>query len=165
VNVGSDKIACMPNFFYMTAAAIYHLGLAIWIGGSLALGGLVAPELFRQLPRPQAGGIFGPVLRRFARLRLAAIVVAIGAATWKHFAWEAHASNPWIAIRWACLTILAATVLYEVLAIEPAMSRHRTAMGAAAEDPDRVAFLRLHLRSERLMKTSLLVAVAAVLLG
>ena len=44
----------MPNWLYLLTNFVYHLGLAIWIGGSIALGALVAPALFRMLPRPQA---------------------------------------------------------------------------------------------------------------
>jgi hypothetical protein len=157
----------MPNLVYMLVNTAYYLALALWIGGAVVLGALVAPELFRQLPRPQAGGIFGPVLRRFARLRLAAICVAIGAATWKHLAWESHAANVWIALRWTCLALLALGVLYEIFALEPAMGRRRAAMApdSGADDAHRVAFMGLHRRSEMLMKVSLFVAVVALFLG
>ena len=157
----------MPNFVYMLVSAAYHLSLALWIGGAVALGALTAPELFRQLPRHEAGGIFGPILWRFARVRLAAVSVAIAAAGWKFFAWESHAANVWIALRWLCLAWLAATVLYELFGLEPAMRRLRGRFSpeSAADDPDRLAFGRLHARSESLMKLSLFMAAAAVLLA
>jgi uncharacterized membrane protein len=54
----------MPNWSYLTINFLYQLGLALWIGGSVALGALVAPALFKALPRAEAGAIFGPTLRR-----------------------------------------------------------------------------------------------------
>src|SRR5712692_1800457 len=75
---GHDRYACgVPNWFYLFFNALYHLGLALWIGGAVALGGLVAPVLFAALPRPQAGAIFGPTLRRFARVRVVALVLIV----------------------------------------------------------------------------------------
>ena len=60
----------MPNWLHLFVNGLYHLGLALWIGGAVALGALAAPVLFGALPRQQAGSIFGPTLRRFAKLRL-----------------------------------------------------------------------------------------------
>ena len=91
----------MPNWGYLAINFLYHLGLALWIGGAVVLGALVAPALFRALPRSDAGNIFGPTLRRFSRLRVVAIgLVVIGAAV-KYAVWGRHAKSPWIAIRWA----------------------------------------------------------------
>lgn len=146
----------MPNWLYIVTHTFYLLGVAVWIEGGVILGALVAPALFRSLPRPQAGGIFGPILRRFARLRLAAVVVMIVTSAIKHFVWETHAISPWIAIRWAALVVMAAIVLYELFGIEPAM------MGAQAPSP---VFSRLHKRSEALMKAGLASAFVALLLS
>ena len=54
------QVSCfknMPNWLYIVTHTFYLLGLTIWIGGGVILGALVAPALFRSLPRPQAGGI------------------------------------------------------------------------------------------------------------
>src|SRR5947207_7222010 len=153
----------MPNWLYIVTHTFYLLGVAVWIGGGVILGALVAPELFRSLPRPQASSIFGPILRRFARLRLAAVVVMIITAAIKHFVWETHAISPWIAIRWLALAIMAAIVVYELFGLEPAMEATRP--GAAEDDPKRAAFMRLHKRSESLMKAGLASAVVALLLS
>lgn len=146
----------MPNWLYLLVSIAYHLGLALWIGGAVVLGALVAPALFRALPRQEAGGIFGPILRRFARLRLGAITVVILAAAVKHFRWETHASTVWILIRWIAIAFMAVAVLYEIYYLERELEARRG-------DPDR--FQPLHRRSENLMKLSLLAAVVAAFLG
>jgi len=153
----------MPNFFALALNALYYVSLSLWLGGGIALGALTAPELFRQLPRAQAGGIFAPVLRRFARLRLVAIILAIAAAAAKHFIWETHSANIWIVIRWTALTFMAVAVLYEIASLQPAMERLRPQIaGVADDDPSRAGFGRLHKRSEALLKASLLAAVVAI---
>src|SRR6185436_7267472 len=114
----------MPNWLHLFTNLIYHLGLALWIGGTIVLGALVAPALFRALPRPEAGGIFGPTLRRFARLRLGALVATMIAAGIKHAIWE-RTATVWISLRWAALFFMAAAVLYEIAVLERALEARR----------------------------------------
>jgi hypothetical protein len=156
----------MPNWPHLFTNLVYHLGLAIWIGGAVALGGLVAPALFRALPRAEAGGIFGTALGRFARLRLGGLVATIAAAGVKHALWE-RTATVWISLRWGALGLLAAAVLYEIAFLEPAMAARRARLSPdlAEEHPDRRAFNVLHKRSEALMKASLVAALLAMLLS
>jgi uncharacterized membrane protein len=146
----------MPNWSYLTINFLYQIGLAIWIGGSVVLGALVAPALFKALPRAEAGAIFGPTLRRFSRLRVLAVVLIVIGAAAKYIGWERNATTPWIAVRWVAIALLALTVLYEIAWLEPAMQRNRA---------DATAFGRLHRRSELLMKSALVVTVVALFLS
>ncbi|HEY8182280.1 MAG TPA: DUF4149 domain-containing protein [Thermoanaerobaculia bacterium] len=146
----------MPNWSYLTINFLYQIGLALWIGGSVVLGALVAPALFKALPRAEAGAIFGPTLRRFSRLRVLAIALIITGASAKYIGWERNATSPWIAIRWAAIALLAMTVLYEIAYLEPAMQRKRA---------DAAAFGKLHHQSEVLMKSALVVSVLALFLS
>jgi uncharacterized membrane protein len=143
----------MPNWAYLAINFLYHLGLAIWIGGALVLGALVAPALFKALPRAEAGAIFGPTLRRFSRLRIVAIALVVIGAAVKYLVWERHAANAWIAIRWLAIAALAVDAAYEIGYLEPALERARG---------DSAAFGRLHKRSEILMKSALVAAVVAL---
>lgn len=156
----------MPNWLHLFTNLFYHLGLAIWIGGTLVLGALVAPALFRALPRHEAGGIFGPTLRRFARVRVAALLVTILAAGVKYAIWESGAT-PWIAIRWAALLFMAATVVYEIGSLERALEARRVHLTPEMPEdhPERRAFNVLHKRAEGLLKGSVLAAVVAMLLS
>lgn len=140
----------MPNWLYLFFHFLFTAGLAIWIGGAIVLGVFVAPALFRSLPREQAGSIFGPVLRRFARLRLVAAVLIVTGSIAKYVLWETHAASPWIAIRWAAIVFLVAAVVYEVLSLYPAIE------GRGAD------FEQLHKRSEMLMKASVAAALVAL---
>lgn len=156
----------MPNWLYLFTNFVYHLGLAIWIGGTLVLGAIVAPMLFRTLPRLQAGGVFGPMLRRFARLRLGSLVAIVIAAAVKFAAWE---SGPtvWIGIRWAAIVVMAATVLFEIGVLEGALEARRVHLtpDMSEDHPERRAFNVLHKRAESLAKTGFLAALVALLLS
>lgn len=156
----------MPNWAHLLTNFLYHLGLAVWIGGTVVLGALVAPALFRSLPRPQAGGIFGPTLRRFARVRLGALAATLVAAGIKHAVWE-RGSTLWISLRWAALGILAATVLYEIAVLEPRLEARRVHLTPemGEDHPERRAFNALHARAEGLMKAGLVAALAAMLIS
>jgi len=156
----------MPNWLHLFTNLVYHLGLALWIGGTIVLGALVAPALFRAMPRAEAGAIFGPTLRRFARLRLAALVATIVAAGMQHAVWE-RTPSLWISLRWAALGVLAAAVLYEIAWLEPKLEARRVHLTheVADDHPERREFNKLHKRAERLMKASLVAALAAMLIS
>ena len=156
----------MPNWPHLFTNLCYHLGLAVWIGGTLVLGALVAPALFRELPRHQAGGIFGPTLRRFARVRVFALLLTIIAAAVKYLIWETGAML-WIGVRWAALLFMAAALVYEIGYLERALEARRVHLtpDMPETDPQRRAFNALHKRAEGLMKASLAAAVVAMLLS
>lgn len=156
----------MPNWLYLFTNLFVHLGLAIWVGGALVLGALAAPELFRALPRPQAGGVFGAILRKFARVRAVALVVVIGGAAAKHFLWESGATAS-IAIRWAALVVMAASLVYEIGSLERALEARRVHLtpDMPESDPLRREFQALHKRAEASMKVSVVAAVVAMLLS
>jgi hypothetical protein len=156
----------MPNWLHLFTNLFYHLGLAIWIGGTLVLGALVAPALFRALPRLEAGGIFGPALRRFARVRVVALLVTIAAAAVKFAVWE-RGGMLWIGVRWAALLFMAAALVYEIAWLERTLEARRVHLtpGMPEDDPQRRAFNVLHKRAEGLLKMSVLAAVVAMLLS
>lgn len=146
----------MPNWLYLGINFLYQIGLAIWIGGSIALGALVAPALFKALPPQEAGAIFGPTLWRFARLRVVAIALIIVGAAARYLGYERNAAGVWIAVRWMAIAFLAFDVVYEIGFLEPAMAKARG---------DAAVFGRLHRRSELLMKSALVAAMVALLLS
>jgi uncharacterized membrane protein len=160
-------LRAMPNWSYILINALYHLGLALWIGGAIALGALAAPALFRALPRPQAGAIFGQTLRRFARLRVLALVMIVIGAGSKFLFYESHAATVWIALRWAAIAFLALELVYEIGYQERVMEGLRSQLTADAgeDDPRRRAFGRLHTRAEALLRASILAALLALVLS
>lgn len=157
----------MPNIAYLSVHFVYHAALAIWLGGAIVLGALVAPRLFRAMPRLEAGALFGRILRPFARVRLVAVLLAIGAAAVQHFVWETNATTLWVAVRWAALAFMAFAVLYEIGWLEKAMEARRVHLtpDVAEDHPHRRAFNALHQRAEALMKAATLAAAVAAVVS
>jgi uncharacterized membrane protein len=150
----------MPNWAYLLVTLVYNLALAVWIGGAVALGALTAPTLFAGLERSRAGELFGLILRKFARLRLVALLCAIAAALIKYLAWETRAGQYglWVSLRWTAIVVMAAAVLYEIFYLEGALARHR-------DDASGPAFQTLHRRAELILSGSVAAATAALLIN
>jgi putative copper export protein len=155
----------MPNWLYLLVSFVYHLGLALWIGGIVVLGMLVAPVLFGNLDRATAGASFGPILRKFSRLRSFALPMVIAAMAAKHLLWETHAgmggSGKWILVRVIAVFVMALTLAHDLHA-EMAMDGLRTRMTTDPADPARIAFGTLHKRSELSMKVALVAGLVAL---
>jgi len=153
----------VPNWLYLLFHALYHLGLALWIGGVIVLGACTAPELFKALPRHEAGNIFGPILARFSRVQgiaLAMIVIGAGA---KFLIWERHAISPWIAGRWAAIVLLAWALLAQ-LSMQRKVRIFGVNLGPDVPDdhPQRALFNIFHERAKGLMKVSVIAAFIAL---
>jgi uncharacterized membrane protein len=141
---------------------LYDLGLALWIGGTIVLGAAVAPVLFKSLPRPQAGGIFGPILARFARIQAIALLMIVVGAGARFLIWERHAVSFWLVGRWAAIVMLAWAMLGQ-MSIQRKMRVFGSNLGPETdENPVRIIFQHLHIRAEGLMRASVIAAVIAL---
>jgi hypothetical protein len=157
-------LASVPNWIYLFFNALYDLGLAIWIGGAVVISAIVAPALFARFPRFQAIVIMAPILRSFARLRLAALFMIIAGAGAKMLIWERFALTPLLAVRWVAIVLLAWALLFDL-----SRTRRLVAFGAGidpespADDPLKLLFEILYVRAEGLMKASVVAAFFALL--
>ena len=152
----------MPNWLYLVFQFLYDLGLALWIGGTIVLGAAAAPVLFKSLPRPQAGGIFGPILARFARIQAIALLMIVVGAAARFLIWERHAATLWLIGRWAAIFLLAWALLAQ-MSIQKKMRVFAKDLGPETDDnPVRAMFQLLHTRAEGLMKASLIAAFIAL---
>jgi uncharacterized membrane protein len=152
----------LPNWLYLVFQFLYDLGLALWIGGAIVLGATAAPVLFKSLPRPQAGAIFGTILAKFARIQaISLLMIVIGAAA-RFLIWERHAATLWLVGRWAAIVLLACALLGQ-MSIQKKMRSIGTDIAAETTDnPQRMRFQHLHMRAEGLMKASLIAAFVAL---
>jgi uncharacterized membrane protein len=141
------------------------LALAVWIGGLLVLGGLVAPAVFNVLQahdavngRVLAGSLFGEILRRFEQWSWCLGAVLLGVLGLR----AALTSPPRrIALPAALIVIMLGMTTYAGQVIAPRIDAIRSSVpGAVAAladtDPRRVAFGRLHGLSTILMALTLL---------
>jgi len=138
--------------------------LVFWVGGLLALGGIVAPQVFATLGahdpvagRTLAGAVFGAVLGQF--LNWTSI---LGSGVWLILAVRAVVGpRPrWVAGRLGLLTLMLAASVYTGRILAPRIEAIRLATPAgmttlAESDPVRMEFGRLHGLSNGLMLATL----------
>ena len=155
----------------------YVLALAVWLGGMIVLGAVVAPALFSTLGaldpvsgRVLAGEGFGAILQRFHYVAYAAGGVLLVTLSAMALLGPRPRS---FAIRTAIVAVMLAVAAYsgvlvlgeidtiqrEIAASSPAPERgdstvattHRLPSSLATTDPRRIRFDQLHVLSTRLM--------------
>src|SRR5438093_9330570 len=134
---------------------LYHLALAILVGGSLVLGTAVAPALFARSRSPaDAGILFGNVLARFDGLAVFSVFVLTITSVFKALGFEVTgAPDTRLVLRWIALAVLALATLYSSAWANPVARQIRTATAGFDDQPPgspaRSEFARLHRRSRR----------------
>ena len=150
---------------------LYHLALAILVGGSLVLGTAVAPALFASArSRGDAGTLFGSVLARFDGLAIFSVIVLAVTSLLKAFAYEVTGTpEPRLIARWLALVALAIGTLYASGYANPVARAIRAQTPGFDEQPSsspaRTEFARLHDRSRRAMSVAVVFGLLALFLG
>jgi uncharacterized membrane protein len=150
---------------------VYVLALAIWLGGMVVLGAVVAPTTFQvlQASEPAAGrllggAVFGAILSRFHYVAYGAGFLALFALT----AMALLGPRPHgFAARSSIVGVMLAVALYSGIAVLREVDAIQQEVGGLtstlpAGDPRRVRFDELHWRSTQLMMVN--IAGALILL-
>ena len=162
----------MPNLRFLTVNFVYHLALAVWIGGNVMLF-LSAPVIFGRVPsRSAAGEIVWTILGRFDAVKAvcaAALLTAVALrrrwfeTTQGRIAWRWDDTYTWQAIRNGAVLALVALLIVNALVLSPMIHRIRDQAGDITSlpegDPMRARFGMLHGLS---MLCSLLEVVAGL---
>ena len=135
------------------ASQLVRFALAFWVGGTLLVV-IAAPVVFRGIAsRDLAGSVFGEILRRFEIVKQAlslALVIGVFVALEQGLRLGGRSAVGAIAIFLAI-----ATNVYLAMVLRPRMGYFRDKVGsfdaAAADDPWRARFDRLHRRSTRVL--------------
>ena len=149
---------------------LYHLSLAILVGGSLVLGTAVAPALFASRSRADAGTLFGSVLARFDGLAIFSVIALVITSVLKAVGFEVTgAPDVRLVLRWVALGALAIATLYSSAWANPVARQIRAATAGFDEQPQsspaRKEFARLHQRSRRAMSVAVVFGLLALFLG
>jgi uncharacterized membrane protein len=150
---------------------LYHLALAILVGGSLVLGSAVAPALFASSrSRADAGTLFGSVLARFDGLAIFSVIVLAITTVLKALGFEVTGTpDARLVVRWVALLVLALATLYSCAWANPVARQIRAATPGFDEQPQnspvRVEFAKLHQRSRRAMSVAVVFGLLALFLG
>ena len=163
----------MPNWTFLSLHFFHTMALALWVGGAVAIGVLVAPVAFSEAPsRAVAGRIVGRSLLRFDRVLMVCIptlvLTSVLLVRW-YGRW-----SPWYAIEYACIALMTGSALFSMFVITPRMRRlrlheesARTDASSSAEMGDnkenREEFHRLHRISMLSMQFNLACGTVAIL--
>ena len=150
---------------------LYHLALAVIVGGGLVLGSVVAPATFRTLrSRSEAGAVFGAALARWDGLAIFSVVVVIIASVLKAGAFEvAEAPELRLILRWVALAVMSGAVIYSSAWASP-VARSIRAQTRDFDDlpqnaPARNEFAKLHRSSSAAMRLGVLAGTIALFLS
>ena len=146
---------------------LIRLCLAVWVGGTLIVV-LAAPVIFRMIgSRDLAGQVFGELLRRFEAVKHVlslALVVAVFLRLEQQR--ELAGSGAVAAI---AIFVAVATNVYLAMVLRPRLNYFRMKAGsfdtAAADNPFRLRFDRLHKRSSQIPLLGWIAAAVALALG
>ncbi len=146
----------------------YHLGLALIVGGGLALGGAAAPAIFRTIrSRPDAGTTFGAVLARYDGVAVLSVIVVWATAFVRAVSFEipdlVHQ------LRWVALALMGVATLYASAWSNPVARSIRAQTPRFDElpldHPARREFAALHARSTRAMTLAIVLGTIALFLS
>jgi len=161
----------METIYFDTLQFLYHLALAILIGGALVLGAAAAPAIFASMrSRGDAGAIFGAVLGRFDGLAILCVVLVVVTSVLKAAAFEVTGvPEARLVARWIALLVLCGATLYSSAWASP-VARSIRAQTAGWDDlgddaPLRREFQSLHRSARRAMTVAILAGVVALFLS
>lgn len=161
----------METLYADTLQFLYHLSLAIIVGGGLVLGSAVAPAVFRAVSsRGEAGGVFGAVLARWDGLAIFCVILIVVTSALKAGAYEVSgAPEARLVARWIALAVMAVAVVYSSGWANPVARSLRAQTPAWDEMPEttpmRREFAALHRRSSGAMRIAILAGLVGMFLS
>jgi uncharacterized membrane protein len=161
----------METIYFDTLQFLYHLALAILVGGALVLGAAAAPAIFASVrSRGEAGAIFGAVLGRYDGLAILCVVLVVITSVLKATAFEVVGlPETRLIVRWLALLVLCGATLYSSAWANP-VARAVRAQTPGWDDlrddaPTRREFQSLHRSSRRAMTVAVLAGIVAMFLS
>jgi uncharacterized membrane protein len=161
----------METIYFDTLQFLYHLALAILVGGALVLGAAAAPAIFASVrSRGEAGAIFGAVLGRYDGLAILCVVLVVITSVLKATAFEVVGlPETRLIVRWLALLVLCGATLYSSAWANP-VARAVRAQTPGWDDlrddaPTRREFQSLHRSSRRAMTVAILAGIVAMFLS
>jgi uncharacterized membrane protein len=161
----------METLYFDVLQFVYHLALAILVGGAVVLGLAAAPAIFASVSsRGEAGTIFGAVLGRYDGLAILSVILIVVTSVLKASAFEVTgAPETRLILRWIALLVLCGATLYSSVWASP-VARSIRAQTPGWDDlrddaPLRREFQSLHRSSRRAMTVAILAGVVAMFLS
>ena len=143
-------------------AAIAMLALAVWLGGLVALGALVAPVVFSRVSMPYSADAMTVIFQRFDLVAMSCAAVLLATEAVRAVARVPFAR--WDHARAGASVLAAASAVYEGVSVSPRIAELHAAGAIRGLGAAGVELATLHSRAELLGKTELLLLVGVVVL-
>jgi len=161
----------VETLYFDVLQFVYHLALAILVGGALVLGGAAAPAIFAAVrSRGEAGAIFGAVLGRYDGLAILCVVLIVVTSILKAGAFEVTGSpETRLMLRWLALLVLCGATIYASAWASP-VARSVRSQTPGWDDlrddaPLRREFQSLHRSARRAMTIAVVAGIIAMFLS
>lgn len=160
----------VDTLYFDVVRSLYHLALAILVGGGLVLGAAAAPAIFATVrSRGEAGSIFGAVLARWDGLAIFCVVMLVITSALMAGIEITGAPEARLIVRWVALAVLGAAVLYASGYASP-IARTIRAQTPAWDDmpesaPARREFAKMHRASSSAMRLGIIAGLVAMFLS
>ena len=103
----------METLYFDVLQFLYHLALALIVGGAIVLGSAVAPAVFKAArSRGEGGLLFGAILARYDQVAILGVVVIVVTSILRFIGFEDTAVGSRLIARGIALVLLALSVLY-----------------------------------------------------
>ncbi len=160
----------MDTLYFDVVRSIYHLALAVLVGGGLVLGAAAAPAIFATVrSRGEAGSIFGAVLARWDGLAIFCVIVLVIASALMAGIEITGSPEPRLVARWIALVVLGGSVLFASGYASPVARSIRAQTPAWDDLPDgapvRLEFAKMHRASSGAMRLGILAGLVAMFLS
>ncbi len=147
-----------------TGTAVQTLGLSLIVGGILALGAFVAPELFRNIDRHSAGQAMSAIFYRYDKVLLAGLVMVLLGELMRFVSGVMSHKSVISLGRYAALGLMSVLMFYSIFVLTPDLYARAQAGVPAKDTPGAQEFTRKHKQSENLYKLELLGGILLVIL-
>lgn len=162
--MGEASVEARRRVLMGTGNVMEFLGLALMIGGMLALGAFVAPAVFGNFPREAAGLVMTRIFRRYDAVLLVSLILVFAGETIRTVFLGSF--GRWLdRVRYAVMIVLAVLTLFTVLIVHPQIESFQQAGVRRGVGEQGMAFDRLHRQSETLYKGGLALAVILLVLA
>lgn len=98
----------MRRLLLIALTTLFHLSAGIWIGATIGVGALTAPQAFRELGEATAGTLMGHVFQRLNVLSMAMLAVMLAVALFETWYRRRTVDRFWLVAR---LTLTAAGLI------------------------------------------------------
>jgi hypothetical protein len=152
----------MQRLVIRISAAVSFLGLAVWLGGLVALGAIAAPVVFSIVPLPSSADAMTAVFRRFDMVAMSCAAVVLTAE-----AMHASARAPFAAVdhvRAALSAVAAALAVIEGKGVSPRIAALHGAGVVRGIGAGGLELAKLHDTAEWLGKGQVLLLVVVLIL-